>query len=145
MPRLVGDLVDTEFLWIQIFKPSHQSAQILLVNPFRGLSVDLGDRGSIGEGHLLAQHAHIVLEALDRGAVLIHEVQLLNAAIATTAPDLPFGEEVEALHRTEIEVSDLPGIGILNGSAAFATDGAISVYDPRPASHDPCLRGDRKA
>ncbi|MFZ2070697.1 MAG: hypothetical protein WAV32_03665 [Halobacteriota archaeon] len=35
---------------------------------------NLGDRGGIGEGHLLAQHAHKVLE-----------VEVLHAAIATAS------------------------------------------------------------
>jgi hypothetical protein len=69
--------------------------------------------------------AHIVLEPLGVGAVRVREVQLLNATIATSAPYLPLSEDEVALLRAEIEVSDPSGIGILNGRALLATDGAI--------------------
>jgi hypothetical protein len=75
-------------------------------------------------------------------AVFVHEV---HAAIATAAPDLPLCEEDEALLRAEIEVSDLPGTGILNGSAALTTDGTIAslAYTIQNQCHTRCLSSRR--
>jgi len=42
---------------------------------------------------------HIGLEALGIAAVFVHEVQMLNASIATSTADLPFSEEEKVLLR----------------------------------------------
>jgi len=60
--------------------------------------------------------------------VLVHKVQLLHATIATSTPYLPLTKGEVALLRAKIEVSDPPGIGILNGRVPLATDRAISSH-----------------
>jgi hypothetical protein len=59
------------------------------------------------ERHLLAQHAHIGLEALDIRAVFVHKVQMLNASIATSTSDLPFSEDSTS-ETMEFRIPDPP-------------------------------------
>jgi hypothetical protein len=128
MALFVGDFIDAEPRRVQLVESDDESAQVLLVDPFRRLPVDLCHRCDVGERHLRTEHAHIVLKPLGVGTVLVHKVQLLNATIATSTPYLPLSKDEEALLRTEIKVSDPSGIGILNGRAPLATDGAVGSH-----------------
>ena len=125
MTFFVRDLVNAEPRRVQLVESNDESAQVLLVDPFRRFPVDLCHRCDVGERHLRTEQAHIVLKPFGVEAVLVYEAQVLNATIATSASYLPFIEDEKALLRAEIEVSDPSSIGILNGRAPLATDGAV--------------------
>jgi len=128
MALFVRDFIDAEPRRVQIVESGNKPTQIFLIDPFNRFPVDLCHRCDVGERHLRTEHAHIVLEPLGVEAVLVHKVQLLNAAIATSTPYLPLSEGEVALLRAEIEVSDPSGIGILNGRAPLATDRTIGSH-----------------
>jgi hypothetical protein len=92
MALFVRDFIDTESRRVQIVESGDESAQVLLIDPFCRFPVDRHYRCGVGERHLRTEQSmltHIVLEPLGVGAVLVHKIQLLNAAIATSAPYPP--------------------------------------------------------
>jgi hypothetical protein len=92
MAFFVRNFIDAEPRRVQLVESDAESAQIFLIDPFRRIPVNLRYRCGVGERHHRTGHAHLVLEPLGVGTVLVPKVPLLNATIATLTPYLPLSE-----------------------------------------------------